>query len=190
MSATEVTAGQVRGRWATYQIRAVATGTDQDGNAAIVVIFDSGYDLTRLAWLLADLPVEVLGELRSDRVMYFPPRRRRPGTQRPPVPARRRAQARRPANLARPGGGYGHRDNPLRRRGRHGLEPRAPAAGQPRQIRGPRRTAHMESRTIRLAVDHLPGDRSPDPLWLWETALVVHSANAVDRTWQAFLRTL
>src|SRR5258707_11029889 len=38
----------------------------------IVVVFDSGYDLTRLAWLLQDLPVEVLGRLRSDRVMYFP----------------------------------------------------------------------------------------------------------------------
>src|SRR5260370_33380867 len=38
----------------------------------IVVVFDSGYDLTRLAWLLQDLPVEVLGRLRTDRVMYFP----------------------------------------------------------------------------------------------------------------------
>ena len=51
------------------------------------MIFDAGYDLTRLAWLLRDLPVEVPGRLRSDRVMYFPvpPRltgaaSRRPGT--------------------------------------------------------------------------------------------------------------
>jgi hypothetical protein len=29
------------------------------------VIFDAGYDLTRLAWLLADLPVEVLGRLHQ-----------------------------------------------------------------------------------------------------------------------------
>jgi hypothetical protein len=34
---------------------------------------------TRLAWLLADLPVEIMGRLRSDRVMYFPA---------PPRPAR------------------------------------------------------------------------------------------------------
>jgi hypothetical protein len=35
-------------------------------------VFDAGYDLTRLAWLLADLPAGVLGRLRSDRVMHFP----------------------------------------------------------------------------------------------------------------------
>jgi hypothetical protein len=31
-----------------------------------------GYDLARLAFLLADLPVEVLGRLRSDRVSRLP----------------------------------------------------------------------------------------------------------------------
>ena len=45
----------------------------------------------------------------------------------------------------------------------------------------------IEGTLIRLAVDHLPGDRSPDPLWLWTTAPGL-SADAVDRTWQAFLR--
>ena len=28
------------------------------------MVFDAGYDVTRLAWLLADLPVELLGRLR------------------------------------------------------------------------------------------------------------------------------
>jgi len=27
-------------------------------------VFDAGYDVTRLAWLLADLPVELLGRGR------------------------------------------------------------------------------------------------------------------------------
>jgi DDE superfamily endonuclease len=45
-----------------------------------VVVFDAGYDLTRLAWLLRDLPAEVPGRLRSDRVMYFPAPPRLPGT--------------------------------------------------------------------------------------------------------------
>ena len=31
------------------------------GDPAILVIFDAGYDVTRLAFLLADLPVELLG---------------------------------------------------------------------------------------------------------------------------------
>ena len=39
------------------------------------MLFDAGYDLTRLAWLLRDIPVEVLGRLRADRVLYFPPPR-------------------------------------------------------------------------------------------------------------------
>ena len=54
--------------------RIIAAGHWRDGDPGILVIFDAGYSLTRLAWLLADLPVEVLGRLRSDRVMYFPRR--------------------------------------------------------------------------------------------------------------------
>lgn len=47
------------------------------------MVFDAGYDVARLAWLLKDLPVEVLGRLRSNRVLYFPPPPRRPGRGRP-----------------------------------------------------------------------------------------------------------
>ena len=66
------------------QIREVVTGLIEaghwtGGDPGIMVVFDAGYDLTRLAWLLADLPVEVLGRLRSDRVMYFPAPPREPG---------------------------------------------------------------------------------------------------------------
>lgn len=37
-----------------------------------MVVLDAGYDAPRIAHLLADLPVEVLGRLRSDRVMRKP----------------------------------------------------------------------------------------------------------------------
>ena len=60
--ATAVTAAQVR----EVTGRIIAAGHWRDGDPDILVIFDAGYDLTRLAWLLADLPVEVLGRLRSD----------------------------------------------------------------------------------------------------------------------------
>jgi hypothetical protein len=40
---------------------------------------------------------------------------------------------------------------------------------------------------IRLTVDHLPGDRSPEPLWLWSSRAGT-DADAVNCTWQAFLR--
>ncbi|MFI6532218.1 transposase [Nonomuraea sp. NPDC050547] len=40
-----------------------------DGEPAILIVLDAGYDVPRLAFLLADLPVEILGRMRSDRVM-------------------------------------------------------------------------------------------------------------------------
>ena len=64
----EVTAGQVR----DVVTRLVEAGHWGEGDPAILVIFDAGYDVTRLAWLLGDLPVELLGRLRSDRVMKLP----------------------------------------------------------------------------------------------------------------------
>jgi hypothetical protein len=96
---TEVTAVQVRGVVA----RLIEAGHWRQGDPAILVVFDAGYDVTRLAWLLADLPVELLGRLRSDRVMQLPVPPRRPGTMGRPrkhggelaLPARRPGQTRR-----------------------------------------------------------------------------------------------
>ena len=65
---TEVTAVQVR----DVVTRLIEAGHWRPGDPAILVVFDAGYDVTRLAWLLADLPVELLGRLRSDRVMLSP----------------------------------------------------------------------------------------------------------------------
>src|SRR5690242_3857173 len=79
--AAEVTAAQLR------QVieRITAAGHWRDRDPDILVVFDAGDDLTRLAWLLRDLPVEVLGRLRSDRVMYFPAPPRQPGTNGRPI---------------------------------------------------------------------------------------------------------
>jgi hypothetical protein len=60
---TEVTAGQVR----EIIARLIEAGHWQDGDAAVLVVFDAGYDVTWLGWLLADLPVEVLGRRRAGR---------------------------------------------------------------------------------------------------------------------------
>ena len=54
---TEVTAGQVR----EVVARLVAAGHWREGDLPVLVVFDAGYDVTRLAWLLADLPVDLLG---------------------------------------------------------------------------------------------------------------------------------
>ncbi len=45
----------------------------------------------------------------------------------------------------------------------------------------------IDGTLIRLQVDHLPGNRDPEPLWLWTTAAAT-AADTVNRTWQAFLR--
>src|SRR6267154_1224816 len=73
---TEVTAAQVR----EVVARLIAAGHWREGDPAVLVVFDAGYDVTRLAWLLADLPVELLGRLRSDRVMWLPVPPRQAGT--------------------------------------------------------------------------------------------------------------
>src|SRR6267378_4715376 len=76
---TEVTAAQVR----EVVTRLVQAGHWHQGDPDILVVFDAGYDVTRLAYLLAGLPVELLGRLRSDRVLYFPAPPRRGGRGRP-----------------------------------------------------------------------------------------------------------
>ena len=72
---TAVTAVQVR----DVVTRLTGAGHWRQGDPRILVIFDAGYDVTRLAWLLADLPVDLLGRLRSDRVMRPPAPPRQPG---------------------------------------------------------------------------------------------------------------
>ncbi|MFD8221114.1 transposase [Streptomyces sp. NPDC059697] len=48
------------------------TGQWQSGDPDIVIVTDAGYDVTRLAWILQDLPVELFGRIRGDRVMRLP----------------------------------------------------------------------------------------------------------------------
>lgn len=70
---TEVTAGQIR----SLIERLGQAGQWRPGDPPVLIVLDSGYDLPRLSWLLADLPVHLLGRIRADRVLYGPPGRRR-----------------------------------------------------------------------------------------------------------------
>ncbi|MFF0105029.1 transposase [Streptomyces hirsutus] len=45
----------------------------------------------------------------------------------------------------------------------------------------------MEGTLVHLAVEHLPGDRDPKPLWLWHSVPDA-AAHDVDRLWRIFLR--
>jgi DDE superfamily endonuclease len=180
----EVTAAQVR----DVITRLMDGGHWHEGDLAILVIVDAGYDPMRLAHRLADLPVEVLGRLRSDRVLHSPAPARQPGTQgRPPRHGREFA-------LADPGTWPVPAVATTTETTRYGT-----ALAQAWDRLHPRLThrsawlAHdgplpvIEGTLIRLQVDHLPGDRDPKPVWLWCSATGASPAE-VDRLWQAFLR--
>ncbi len=111
---TEVTAAQIR----DVITRLTEAGQHAEGDPDILVVLDAGYDVTRLAYLLADLPAELCGRLRSDRVLCFPApppsggrgRPSRHGAEfkladwptRPPGPRRRSPPSPRPAGTAPP----------------------------------------------------------------------------------------
>ena len=129
---TTVTATQVRevvGRLQT-------AGHVKDGDPDILLVFDSGYGVTRLAFLLADLPVQLLGRLRSDRVLQFPAPP--PGPDRATGPARPGVQIRRPQQLAGTGGDHGQRHQPLWNRAYRSVGPVAPQVVPPRPVGRPR----------------------------------------------------
>jgi hypothetical protein len=72
---TVVTAAQLR----DLVGRLRAAGQHHDGDPDILVVLDAGYDVHRLAYLLADLPVQLLGRIRADRVLCLPAPPRRLG---------------------------------------------------------------------------------------------------------------
>jgi hypothetical protein len=182
--ATAVTAEQLRG----VVGRLVAAGHWRHGDAPVLIVTDAGYDVTRLAYVLADLPVELLGRLRSDRVLRLPKPARLPGTTgRPPKHGPEFAL-----------------DNPVTwpppqhttstDTSRYGtavatswdrVHPRLTHRGCWIDHEG--ELPVIEGTLVRLQVEHLPGDRDPKPVWLWSSVPAASTAD-VDRWWQAFLR--
>lgn len=163
---TEVTAAQIR----QVVDRLRAAGQHCDGDAPVRIVFDSGYDGTRLAYLLADLPVELLVRVRSDRVFHAPAGARkgdRPGRQPRHGPRMKlndadtwpQADATVRINTDRYGAAvldaYAHRHQRLTGDGAW-----AGHVGDYPIIAGT---------VLRVVVDRLPGDRSPKPLWLWSS---------------------
>ena len=181
--AATVTAGQLRGVIG----RLVDAGHWQSGDLDIVVVVDAGYDVPRLAFLLADLPVQVLGRMRSDRVL----RRAAPPWQagttgRPPRHGREFIFAD-PGSWGEPDRTT-HADTrlygPATARSWDRLHPRLTSraawhAGDSLPI--------IAGTVIRLEVARLPSGAIPKPVWLWWSGVDAAPAD-VDRLWQTFLR--
>ena len=182
---TEVTARQLR----EVIERLRAAGQWRQGDLPVLVVLDAGYDVMRLAFLLADLPLELLGRLRSDRVLYFPPPPQPPGKvgRKPkrgaefkfaeaatwPAPAITTT-----TQTTRYGQAVAQswdRLHPL-------LSRRSGWADYPEGD-----LPVIAGTVIRLQVDHLSGDREAKPVWLWWSRIEATAAD-VDRLWQAFLR--
>ncbi len=182
--ATAVTARQLR----AVVGRLTQAGHWHDGDPDILIVMDAGYDVTRLAFVLADLPVELLGRIRSDRVLRLPRPPRPSGTNgRPPKHGPEFA-------LDKPNTWPEPQHTTTTATTRYGT---AKASSWDRlHPRLTHRTCWidhdgdlpvMEGTLIRLQVQHLPGDRDPKPVWLWSSATGATAAD-IDRCWQSFLR--
>jgi hypothetical protein len=162
---TEVTAIQIR----DLMTRLSQAGAWRQGDPPVLFALDAGYDVIRLSWLLADLPVVLVARIRSNRVMRArPPAVRADG--RPGCRPRRGASFRldTPATWTAPDAEdhdthrrYGQMQVRAWGRLHPELERRAAWADHPGQL------PIIEGTVINVNVDHLPGDRAPKPMWLW-----------------------
>lgn len=182
--ATAVTATQLR---ALVQ-RLIAAGQWQTGDLPILIVADSGYDITRLAFVLADLPVELLGRIRSDRVL------RGPRTLRAAAATGRPRRHGPEFALSAPDTWWApthttttdtHRYGHAAATAWDGLYPRLGHRGA--WADHPGELPIIAGTLIRLQVERLPGDHAPKPVWLWSSVTGASAAD-VDRCWQSFLR--
>ncbi|WP_371572383.1 NF041680 family putative transposase [Streptomyces sp. NBC_01314] len=182
----EVTAVQVR----RVVQDLIAGGRWRPGELDILIVFDAGYDAPRMAHLLHGLPVEVLGRMRSDRVMRRPvpvPWISLPQGGRPPKHGKEFRFAK-PESWGEPDTAttqvtdrYGTAQTMAWDRIHPRLTTRSAWIGHDGEL------PILEGTLIRLQVDHLPGGGDPLPVWLWSSKTGMTGAD-VDLRWQAFLR--
>jgi DDE superfamily endonuclease len=182
--ATAATAAQLR----EVVDRLRAAGHWQVGDPDILIVADAGYDITRLAFVLADLPVELLGRIRSDRVLRGPRTLRAArATGRPPRHGPE-------FTLSNPDTWWAPTHTTRTDTSRYGRAVATAWDGLYSRLahRGgwadhPGELPIIAGTLIRLQVERLPGDHAPKPVWLWSSATGA-TADDVDRWWQSFLR--
>jgi DDE superfamily endonuclease len=184
---TAVTAAQLR----AIVARLRTAGHWRPGDPAIMVMLDSGYDVTRLAFVLADLPIHLVGRIRADRVMLAATPPRPAGGPGPMGRPRRHGAV---MTLADPGSWPTPTTTTTTETARYGkaqasswdrMHPRLASRGPWADHVG--RLPIVEGTVIRLAVEHLPGQREAKPVWLWSSTTGADAAQVI-RCWQAYLR--
>ncbi|MFI6899486.1 NF041680 family putative transposase [Streptomyces sp. NPDC050256] len=184
--AAAVTATQLR-----YVVEGlIAAGHWSKGTPELLIVADAGYDLARLAHLVGDLPVEVCGRLRSDRVLARDPAPHNAH----PRPGRPRMHGA-PFALARPATWGDPQTETRTDTIRYGA-----ATAQAWDRLHPRLTRRsawitdqnaelpvLHGLVVRLTVERLPGGRDPDPVWLWSSRPGADRSH-VDQLWRSYLR--
>ncbi|MGW2324119.1 NF041680 family putative transposase [Streptomyces sp. NPDC001680] len=160
---------------------------------APVIVLDSGYDLSRISYLAGreGLAVQVLGRVRSDRVFYGRASAcRRDG--RPGRPPRHgdRYPVKEWTSWPAPDGQV-HADSP--RYGKvevsawHGLHQKLGRQGGWAHLPARDELPIVAGTLIRIHVGHLPGNRTPEDVWLWHNA-PAETAFDLDLLWKTYLR--
>jgi hypothetical protein len=167
----------------------VAAGQWKPGDPEVLIVLDAGYDAPRIAHLLSDLPVKILGRLSSDRVMRrpTPPRVYDPKGGRLPkhgeefVFGDRATWGTEQAVTVTDTRLYGKATAQAWDR----LHPRLTRRAAWIDHDGP--LPIIEGTVIRLVVEKLPSGGVNKPVWLWWSGTGA-TTDDVDRCWQSFLR--
>ena len=182
--AATATAGQLRETIA----RLIAAGQWRPGDPDILIVADAGYDAPRLAFLLQDLPVQVLARMRSDRVLRRAAPPRAPGTTGRPPRHGGEFVFGDPTTWGQPDVTTANEtrlDGHATARAWDRLHPRLTHRSAWVAQAGP--LPIIEGTVIRLEIERLPSGAVPKPVWLWWSGTDATPAE-VDRLWQAFLR--
>ncbi|MEQ6028316.1 NF041680 family putative transposase [Streptomyces salinarius] len=173
--------------------RLVVAGQWRPGDTEVLAVLNAGYEAARIAHLLGDLLDEILGRLRSDRVM------------RRPTPARKEFSLANPRAVGRPSTAASSSSATPQTWGTEHvvtvtdtrLYGRASAQAwdrlHPQLTRWAARLDHggplpiIEGTVIRLALKKLPSGRVNKPVWLWWSETGATEVE-VDRCWQSFHR--
>lgn len=168
--------------------RLIAAGQHRAGDPDILIAMDSGYNVTRLAWLLAGLPVLLTARVRSDRVFYAPAPPRPAGAPGRPVRHGAAVRCSDPQTQAAPDAeqdGFQERHGPVRVRAwnrMHQMLHRNCCGWED----WPSRHCPVIEGTL-ISVSCTRRGTAQEPMWLWASAPAA-GQDLVRTIWTGYLR--